>query len=268
MRPTVAMNGYDILTRIDPYRLLTRRNQTAIFRTMRRREYSPGDLLLSEQTHARHVGLLISGRADVVIGIDTDSPKAIKSLSPGQYFGDLTCLSGGKSLVSVVCREAIVAYIQNCADFKRSLEGSADLRAFFLQSAFKKLWQHFEAVRDGIGGQTTGARPEIRMPRSISKAVHFIQGHFNHPLTVIQVADIAGMSKSTFSRRFKQSLGVSFKAYLNQLRVAKAKQLISHQGMNVTEACFAVGFNDTAYFSRIFRKIEGVNPASHKNGSY
>ena len=85
-------------------------------------------------------------------------------------------------------------------------------------------------------------------------------------LTINEVAQAAGLSKSALSRRFKNALGVSFKTYLNQLRISKARQLISDEGYNVTEACYAVGYNDTAYFSRTFRRIEGKSPSRLKHG--
>ena len=44
--------------------------------------------------------------------------------------------------------------------------------------------------------------PKPYLPTAVQKAVHFINGHFEMPLTVTQVAEAAGLSKSAFSRRF------------------------------------------------------------------
>lgn len=255
------MKTFEILASYDPYRSLPDKDKCLIFNKMKRYDHHPGDMLLSETQWVDTMGILVSGKAEVWMGINSDAQIHLYTLYPGDFFGTLACLTDRKSLVSVVCKEGVVTCQQKYEEFMNLMEENIVLKCYFSNSALKKLWHIFKVVRDG--GMTD--LPETRIPKPVKKSLQFIDTNFDQPLTIGQVSLVAGMSKSTFSRRFKQHLGVSFKTYLNHLRVSKAKQFIASDGMNVTEACFAAGFNDTAYFSRTFRKIEGKSPSQLKS---
>jgi len=59
-------------------------------------------------------------------------------------------------------------------------------------------------------------------------------------------------------------MGKSFKKYLNERRIKMAEALLRDEEMNVTEVCFAVGFNDLSYFDRVFRQAKGMTPSSYR----
>jgi AraC-like DNA-binding protein len=260
------MNARELFAAIDPFRSLAREDRNRIIHKLRRREFQAGDLLMSELSWIDSVGFLASGRADVYLGWRTPSQKKVYSVYPGDFFGDLTCLTERKSFVTIVCRETSIVYLRSYDDFMRSLEAHDRLKIHFLRSAVDKLWRFFQVVVNNGGNAEITDLPGAHLPGPIKKALQYIDDHYEEPLTVSLVCQVAGMSKSAFSRQFKQCMGTSFKNYLNRLRVSKAKWLISQEGLNVTEACFTVGFNDVAYFSRTFRKIEGRSPSHHKNG--
>ena len=267
-----TQNGFhmticELLTTVNPYGSLNSKDRQRISKTLQRREYQAGELLQVESARNDYVGFIFSGRAEAYLGFQTPSQRAIQSLRSGDFFGDLACLTDRKALVSIVCHESSIVCMQTCQDFMRSLQIFPNLKTFFLQSAFDKLWYIFQVAQDLNRIGITNDMPDAQLPVSIKKAVQFIDSHYDCPITLEQVSRIARMSRSTFSRRFKQSIGVPFKTYLNKLRIGKAKHLMSKKGMNVTEACFAVGFNDVAYFSRTFHKIEGISPSQYKNTS-
>ncbi|MEW6265790.1 MAG: AraC family transcriptional regulator [Thermodesulfobacteriota bacterium] len=108
---------------------------------------------------------------------------------------------------------------------------------------------------------------KVRRPRVIEKALDYIDRHFAADLTLAQVASVNGMSKFHFSRIFKAKTGYTFKEYLNRRRIFESKRLMRDEEMNVSEACFAVGFNDLSYFSRVFNKIAKVTPSEYRKNS-
>lgn len=61
-------------------------------------------------------------------------------------------------------------------------------------------------------------------------------------------------------RLFKRDTGVSFKRYLSNLRLGKAKWLLETSDMSVTEISLSVGFGSAAYFNRVFRDKYGCTP--------
>lgn len=101
----------------------------------------------------------------------------------------------------------------------------------------------------------------------IEKGRRYIEENLEKPLTLGEVSGEAGMSRFDFSRAFKAETGISFKEHLNRKRIEAAKNLMKDEGINVTEACFSVGFNNHSYFCRVFRKLEGVTPSSYRRSA-
>ena len=71
------------------------------------------------------------------------------------------------------------------------------------------------------------------------------------------------MSKRTFLRVFRAATGATPIAYLIGVRIRRAAELLRQGGVTVTEAAMRVGFEDSNYFSRQFRKVMGVTPRSY-----
>lgn len=84
----------------------------------------------------------------------------------------------------------------------------------------------------------------------------------NEELTIPLIASEMGMSRSSFSCRFKELAGISPHDYLTHYRIAYAKQLLTIGGLTISDVAYKSGFADPKYFSRVFKKIEGVSPSS------
>lgn len=99
---------------------------------------------------------------------------------------------------------------------------------------------------------------------SIEKAKQFIEQNLGQPLNLEDVSRQGGLSKYHFARKFKSATGLTFKNYLNGMRIERAKHLLEHRGMNVTDVFLAVGFNDHSYFNKVFRRFEGKCPSHYQ----
>ena len=75
--------------------------------------------------------------------------------------------------------------------------------------------------------------------------------------TLDQLSVLSGLSSSHFRALFKERTGMTAVQFQNHLKIDRAKDLILSRDCNVTEAAYAVGFNDVYYFSRMFRKLTG-----------
>ena len=73
-----------------------------------------------------------------------------------------------------------------------------------------------------------------------------------------------GMNRSAFCTFFRKHTGQTFVDYLNAYRVDLACHLLEREGLSVTEACYASGFNDAAYFCRTFKRYKGIPPSKIK----
>lgn len=95
-----------------------------------------------------------------------------------------------------------------------------------------------------------------------SPAVSYVDMRFQNKIRLVDVAALCQMHPSTFSRAFKKDHGVTFSDYLMRYRINKAKELLGNTHAGVAEIAFAVGFRDSSYFTRMFRRILGVYPSS------
>ncbi|MBR6477315.1 MAG: helix-turn-helix transcriptional regulator, partial [Lachnospiraceae bacterium] len=69
-----------------------------------------------------------------------------------------------------------------------------------------------------------------------------------------------------FSKIFKEATGENFIEYLTNLRMVKAKELLTQTDCSIKEICVKVGYSEPNYFSRSFKKNVGVTPTEYKEG--
>ncbi len=106
-----------------------------------------------------------------------------------------------------------------------------------------------------------------RQPTSTSllrmgDVISYIEENYTQPIRLEHLAELAYMSPRHLLRTFREATGLTPIEYLLHRRVQKATDLLQTEGKNVTDVAFAVGFTDSNYFSRVFRKIAGQNPSS------
>lgn len=89
----------------------------------------------------------------------------------------------------------------------------------------------------------------------------YIQENLNRNLTVDELSEKACMSKPHFFRCFKHTFGMSPVEFINQQRIEMAKDLMLNSRKSLTEICYETGFNNTSYFSRLFKRYENVSPS-------
>lgn len=109
--------------------------------------------------------------------------------------------------------------------------------------------------------------PEPECFLSVSKlrslpAVQFIKEKYGQKITVGMLAKICHQSTSSFSRMFKHEQGVSVNHFIIEYRLEKARALLEI-GWSVSDAAYAVGFNDVSYFGRSFRRFIGLTPTAY-----
>jgi AraC family transcriptional regulator len=79
-------------------------------------------------------------------------------------------------------------------------------------------------------------------------------------LEVTELAQACALSRSHFSRAFKCSTGCSPQDWIRQQRIARAKRLIQHTDLSLTQISLECGFCDQAHFCHMFTRSEGINP--------
>lgn len=99
--------------------------------------------------------------------------------------------------------------------------------------------------------------------RLIQNAAEYISQNYNTDLTLDLLSSKFSLSKSYFSRLFKEVTGTGVSEYINITRVSVAEELLSEGGKSITEIANLCGFNDSNYFATVFKKIKGVSPKKY-----
>ncbi len=102
---------------------------------------------------------------------------------------------------------------------------------------------------------------------SIQRAHDFIDQHYTQNIPLKDICKVAMMSTSSFSYIFKRITGRSLKAYINYLRICRARKLLGETDLSMIEICLDCGFCDTAYFSNIFKRMTGVTPGAFRKAA-
>lgn len=97
---------------------------------------------------------------------------------------------------------------------------------------------------------------------SMKQAILYIRQHYQEDISMKDVARNLGFGERYLRKLFSQYLNMSPVAYINEIRVNKAIELLSITEMSVKEVCFKCGFKSPQYFSRVFKKQMGASPKS------
>lgn len=104
-----------------------------------------------------------------------------------------------------------------------------------------------------------------QLPEGIAGAVNLLQREQGRTIALAELAAAAHMSLFHFTRRFREATGFTPMEYLEKLRIHRAQDLlISHPQMRLNEIARVVGYDDPAYFSRVFRKCSGTSPRLYR----
>lgn len=101
--------------------------------------------------------------------------------------------------------------------------------------------------------------------RRVSKVCKYIEENLSQKIILSDVAKLVNMSDSAFSHFFKKKTGISFITYVNNLRVAKACDLLASTSLSASEICYDCGFNNKSNFIRIFTKRKNMTPIEYRN---
>ena len=96
----------------------------------------------------------------------------------------------------------------------------------------------------------------------VKQAIRFITENYAEPLTISAVAAAVSLNPVYFGTLFKKETHVTFRDYLNTIRVNQAEDMLRAGKWNVTEVAAHCGFSDVFYFSRLFKKHKGIPPST------
>lgn len=95
-------------------------------------------------------------------------------------------------------------------------------------------------------------------------ALKYIQTHYAEELTLEALSSVVSVTPQYLSKLFKDDTGLTFKEYLTETRIEASKVLLKEGQLSIKDIGFKVGYNDTNYFIRSFKKYEGITPKDYQ----
>lgn len=102
------------------------------------------------------------------------------------------------------------------------------------------------------------------MDPRIDEAIRFIKGKLMNPITIEDVAQQIGMSRSSFIRLFKKETGSTPHQYLTEVRISWACTLLAQNTVPIDDIAAQTGFTDRFHFSKVFKQWIGIPPAAYR----
>ncbi|MDF2835652.1 MAG: putative transcriptional regulator [Paenibacillus sp.] len=134
----------------------------------------------------------------------------------------------------------------------QALEERGELASLRRQLALGELILHLQAYRKVASAP---AHDPLQL------TIDYMEQRIGKPVQIGDLPDLAGMTPSSYSRAFKKLTGMSPGAYLTGLRMLRAKELMASGNAALRDVATSVGYQDELYFSRVFKKTEGVSPS-------
>ena len=98
----------------------------------------------------------------------------------------------------------------------------------------------------------------------IKKSMEFINDNVSNNISLDSVAEYVYLSPSYFSRLFKKEMGMNFIDYLNKVRIEESKKYLTDLSISLSDIAHIVGFTDQSYYTKVFKKIEGISPGQYR----
>ncbi|MBE6589313.1 MAG: helix-turn-helix domain-containing protein [Ruminococcaceae bacterium] len=157
---------------------------------------------------------------------------------------------------------ATVAAIDRLFSVLRERPAQYELAVYAaLYSLFFALYEH------GAVEKASLSHAHERQTAQLTRLLSWIDENYTSHITLSALSKVSGFNEKYLCRFFKEQTSYTPIDYINRLRVEKAADDMLNHRLSVTEAAFANGFNDSAYFSKVFRKIKGISPTAFKRSN-
>lgn len=138
--------------------------------------------------------------------------------------------------------------VQRNAERLQQIEASEDPQA--VRNLFKEEAEKLSEIISSL--------PDPKASPAVKLAIEYINKNFSQDLSIDQIAEKQNVSRSHFMRLFKKETGKTVNQFLTTVRIDKAKELLASK--TVTDTAFEVGYNDSNYFSTVFKKQTAQSP--------
>lgn len=99
----------------------------------------------------------------------------------------------------------------------------------------------------------------------IRDVLNYISINYTQNISLHELSDTNHISEEYLSRLFKKELGVNLTTYIGNLRTKKAAELLKTSKLSIAEIAMYVGYSDSNYFVKVFKKRYGMTPSTYRS---
>lgn len=114
------------------------------------------------------------------------------------------------------------------------------------------------------GNEEIGALKLSQLEQRLQEINIYTSCNYARQISIDEIASHVGMHRSAFCTFFKKQTGKTYVSFLNEYRLKVAYHLITHTDSNISTVCWQCGFNDLAYFDKLFKKAFDISPTEIK----
>jgi AraC-type DNA-binding domain-containing proteins len=100
--------------------------------------------------------------------------------------------------------------------------------------------------------------------KKLASIFNYVFENYHHEVDIRSAASLAYMSEAAFCRYFKRNTHKTFSQFVNEIRISHATRLLIGKENNITDICYACGFDNVSYFNRQFKTLHGITPREYR----
>lgn len=194
--------------------------------------------------------------AKAIIGFSSN-PIVIALLDEFNYARRAIAVRAMEYLLKPVEDQELVAVLEEAVRIAEEQETDRE-------AGEKKSAEQISAERDCHEDTADTERSRIRLQAVAGNIQAFIEHNYMDDISLQTVAEAMNYSDAYFCKIFKQCFDKNFIVYLSEYRVARAKELLGDVLINVKDVSQKVGYRDSNYFAKVFKRIAGVTPTEYR----
>jgi len=105
---------------------------------------------------------------------------------------------------------------------------------------------------------------QLQQQQKLSTIFEYVEQHYQHKISLKDLADLLHMTESSFSRYFQRNTQIPCMQYINSVRIRKVCQQLTHNDLLISTIAFEQGFDSLPYFNRVFKKIMQQTPKNYR----
>lgn len=125
-------------------------------------------------------------------------------------------------------------------------------------------------IRNFLINKLTAVRDRVMLEKSsrvksvIKEIEEYIEQNYNKQISINSISNAICLAPTYLCLLYKKERGETINEYITRLRIDKAKELLKDRKVKLYEVAYKVGYNDSNYFARVFKKLTGYNPSEYR----